>query len=151
MLLICKSTKSELIYIYCRRSVNGNKRSCIKIRILTKTLAPGRGNLGGGGRLRERRDGGAGRGGGSWGERCSGTHSFRFFKRGFLNERFHYKEDGTSHILHLSDGRYKFVLFSMLQVLQTELVSKTHETERYYRTKSKILFVNMLTLHSQQK
>lgn len=115
MLLICKSTKSELIYIYCRRSVNGNKRSCIKIRILTKTLAPGRGNLGGGGRLRERRDGGAGRGGGSWGERCSGTHSFRFFKRGFLNERFHYKEDGTSHILHLSDGRYKFVLFSMLQ------------------------------------
>lgn len=56
-----------------------------------------------------------GGGGGSWGERCSGTHSFRFFKRGFLNERFHYKEDGTSHILHLSDGRYKFVLFSMLQ------------------------------------
>lgn len=47
--------------------MNGNKRRCIKIRILTKTLAPGRGNLGGGGRLRERRDGGAGRGGGKLG------------------------------------------------------------------------------------
>ena len=30
MLLICKSIKSESIYIYCKRSVNDNKWNCIK-------------------------------------------------------------------------------------------------------------------------
>lgn len=54
-----------------------------------------------------------------WRKREKGVHEgptvFDSSNGDSFNKRFHYKGDGTSHILHLSDAKYKFVLFSMLQ------------------------------------